>query len=117
MTKKLEECPFCSRKDIQKLGKSYYICENCGCIYSANEDNKVLASLTKVSKEEFFSIIFSAFQALLGRKLDARIKKEIEKEFSAKVHTYYKEIASLYAEAIYEIDSDEKENSLYDLLS
>lgn len=117
MVKKLVECPFCNNNNVQKMGKKFYLCENCGCVYNAEENNKVLASLTKISKEEFFSIIFNAFQALLGNKLDFRIKREIEKEFSVKVHTYYKEIANLYAEAIYEIDSDAKENSLYDLLS
>lgn len=118
MTKKEETCPFCKKTTVQKLGKDHYICHNCGCLYKANENDKLIASLTKISKEEFFDIINQAFADVFGvEELEDHIKQAIEKEFSVKVYSYYKEIADLYAEAIYELDSDAKEDFLFDNVS
>ncbi len=63
-------CPLCGSKEVIRsevsANNNYFlfemvdkwICKNCGCLFSETEEYTGTMEVTKISKKEFFEIIF-----------------------------------------------------------
>ena len=94
------KCPLCGCKELVKnksASEKYFtfvledkwICQNCGCFFSEEEvkNKKILA--TKISKKEFFDIIFSAIQEICRKQLTRVEKKQIMDEYAFHTNVFY----------------------------
>ncbi|MDE5546717.1 MAG: hypothetical protein K2I88_04560 [Anaeroplasmataceae bacterium] len=115
-------CPLCGSKILSKSevspNEKYFlfdfdnkwICKNCGCFFSEQEEYYGKLAATKISKKEFFSIIFEAIREISGRKYLTKDKqKEVMDLYNLNIKTYYKEVAELQANLFYETDCRHKE--------
>lgn len=112
-------CPFCKSKKISVYeafntyvfkNTQQYICHNCGCVFEEDTICRERLITTKISKEEFFDIIFTAIRNIKGNDfLSEEDKNTIEKEYLGVVQTFYKEVAHMQAEAFYEADCKRRE--------
>ncbi len=113
------KCPFCKSSDIQvtktNLGIMGYYCYHCGCNF-VDGDTYRQEEPKEISKKEFFEIIFTAVKEIIDQdELDEIVCTQIESQFST-VKVYYQQIAESYAEALYELDCDDKERELKKLI-
>lgn len=121
----LIQCPFCQAHHIRENNRGFFyeffnrkenkkwICNNCGCAFSTEESKMNKMTATSISKEEFFAIIFDAIKEVMGDNvLTIENKKNIEKLYSSMIKTYFKEVALMQAEALYEADCEYHEAML-----
>lgn len=115
-------CPLCGNKELSRSevpsNEKYFlfdfdnkwICKNCGCFFSENEEYNGKLAATKISKKKFFGIIFEAISDICGRKyLTKDRQKEVIALYESNIKTYYKEVAELQANLFYETDCRRKE--------
>lgn len=115
-------CPLCGSKDLTKsqvsTNEKYFLfdfdnkwlCKNCGCFFSEKEKYCGKFAATKISKKEFFEIIFIAIKEICGKNyLSKEMKKDIIDLYKFNIKTYYKEVAELQANLFYETDCKNKE--------
>ncbi|MDE5855906.1 MAG: hypothetical protein K2H06_02555 [Anaeroplasmataceae bacterium] len=115
-------CPLCGSKILSKskvpMNEKYFlfdfddnwICKNCGCFFSENEEYYGKMAATKISKKAFFDIIFEAIGEICGRKyLTKEKQKEIINLYKLNIKTYYREVAESQANLFYEADCRRKE--------
>ncbi|MDE5566087.1 MAG: hypothetical protein K2I77_03775, partial [Anaeroplasmataceae bacterium] len=96
------KCQFCKSKEIKKIPGSIneYYCSDCGYAFNL-EDVNSKRKLTRITKNEFFSIIFNAYSEVVKeKKLNVDFKKKIESLFPS-FKNFYKEIAEAYVNVIY----------------
>lgn len=115
-------CPLCGSRVLSKsqvsTNEKYFlfdfdnkwICKNCGCFFSENDEYYGKLAATKISKKEFFAIIFAAIEEICGKNyLTKEMQKEIIELYKTNIKTYYKEVAELQANLFYEADCRHKE--------
>lgn len=107
--KKIHNFDFLKMNDANSLRKNMYNCTNCGCAFSDLEyDSICFKTSTKISKKEFFDIIFEALCDIFKFKEEDKSlqRRHLEQMYKGVIKTYYKEIAELQAEAFYEANSE-----------
>lgn len=112
------KCQLCNSDEVKKIPGSIdeYYCDDCGYAFNLKDMNSK-SKLKRISKDEFFSIIFNAYsETVQEKKLNKNFKKSIENLFPS-LKKYYKEIAEAYADVIYELDAYEDEQFFYNFLS
>lgn len=112
------KCQFCNSKEIKKIPGSIdeYYCLDCGYAFNI-KDIHSKRKLKRISKDEFFSIIFNGYSEVVKeKKLVIDFKKRIESLFPS-FKNFYKEIAEAYADILYELDAYEAEHIFYNFLS
>ena len=115
-------CPLCESRDLSRsdvnVNEKYFlfdfdnkwVCKNCGCFFSENEIYYGKQAATKISKREFFEIIFRAIREICGRKfLTKKKQKDIIELYKTNIKTYYREVAELQANLFYEADCRKKD--------
>ncbi|MDE7213826.1 MAG: hypothetical protein K2N42_04535 [Anaeroplasmataceae bacterium] len=115
-------CPLCESRELSRsevnANEKYFlfdfdnkwVCKNCGCFFSEDEVYYGKQAATKISKREFFGIIFRAIKVISGKKyLTKEKQKEIIELYKANIKTYYKEVAELQANLFYEADCRQKD--------
>ncbi|MDE7161195.1 MAG: hypothetical protein K2N65_00385 [Anaeroplasmataceae bacterium] len=127
MSKELK-CPLCGCKDLVKseAGNDKYflfilddkwICQNCGCFFSEEENLEKPITATRISKRAFFKIIFSAMQEICSdKKLKRTEKKRVIHAYAKRTKIYYKEVAEMQANLFFESDCIQKDAWLIDKL-
>ena len=115
-------CPLCGSEELTESeftsNEKYFlfeldkkwICKNCGCLFSEHEEYLGKLAATKISKKEFFGIIFKALKEIFGNSFLTKEKqKEVIDFYKENIKTYYKEVAELQASMFYEVDCRQKE--------
>lgn len=119
-------CPLCGSKRVfrevikNKKKKSIveysdtWQCRLCGCEFSTEEQISRDDVCTKISKKEFFSIIFEAIKDTTEqRSISKEDQRRIIRLYSKNLKAYYKEVAELQMCLFYEDDCKKLENSLF----
>lgn len=118
-----KKCPLCEKETLEKISPNeqffsfsiepQWICSNCGS-YFTNENLGSVFKGNKISKREFFSIIFqSAKEVFHVSHLSKDIKEKIMLYYKGRIKAYYREIAEVQAELFYEIASKLQEFEMF----
>lgn len=111
MKKSVVRCPFCDKKINGKnfQGFDYFCCE-CGYSFNCLEEEKINKTKTRISSEEFMSIVLNGINEIY--ELSDEQRAILISFYSRNIKCFYKEIALLQVESFYEILSKEKELKL-----